>query len=50
MDLARIVNFDSLRAYRWLTTIAEPDPKLYDYLRSNGVDLKHEITGDIELE
>jgi hypothetical protein len=43
MDLARIGNLDSFRAYRWLTTIAEPDPKLYDYLRSNGVDLNHVI-------
>jgi hypothetical protein len=43
MDLTRIVNFNSLRAYRWLVTIAEPNAKLYDYLQSNGVDLDHVI-------
>jgi hypothetical protein len=42
MDLARIVNFDSFRAYRWLVTIAEPNAKLYDYLRFNGVEL-HQV-------
>ena len=32
---------DSFRAYRWLVTIAEPNPKLYGFLRDNGVDLNH---------
>ena len=41
IDLARIVNFDSFRAYRWLVTIAEPNPKLCGFLRGNGVDLNH---------
>jgi hypothetical protein len=41
VDLARIVNFDSFRAYRWLVSIAEPNQKLYGYLRHNGVDLNH---------
>jgi hypothetical protein len=39
VDVARIVNIDSFRAYRWLVTIAEPNQKLYGYLRPNGVDL-----------
>jgi len=39
VDLARIVNFDSFRAYKWLISIAEPNQKLYGYLRDNGVDL-----------
>ena len=41
IDVARIVNFDSFRAYRWLVSIAEPNPKLYAFLRKNGVDLNH---------
>ena len=41
IDVARIVNFDSFRAYRWLVSIAEPNPKLYGFLRDNGVDLNH---------
>src|SRR5262245_48004615 len=41
--LAKIVNFDSLRAYRQLVTIAAPSQKLYGYLRNNGVDLNHVI-------
>ena len=32
---------DSFRVYRWLVTIAEPNPKLYGFLRDNGVDLNH---------
>jgi hypothetical protein len=43
VDLARIANLDSYRAYRWLVTIAEPNQKLYGYLRNNGVDLNHII-------
>jgi hypothetical protein len=43
MDLANIVHFDSYRAYRWLVTIADPDVKLYDYLRAQGVDVNHVI-------
>jgi hypothetical protein len=43
IDLGKIVNFDSFRAYRWLATIADPDRKLYGFLRSNGVDLNHVI-------
>jgi hypothetical protein len=43
VDLARIVNFDSFRAYKCLITIAEPKQKLYSYLRHNGVDLNHII-------
>jgi len=41
--LAKIVNFDSFRAYRWLVSIAEPNHKLHDYLRHNGVDINHII-------
>src|SRR5262245_61706797 len=41
--LAKIVNFDSLRAYRQLVTIATPNQVLYGYLRNNGVDLNHII-------
>jgi hypothetical protein len=41
IDVARIVNFDSFRAYRWLVAIAEPNPKLYAFLRKKGVDLNH---------
>jgi hypothetical protein len=43
INVARIVNFDSFRAYRWLVEIAEPNPKLYGYLRESGVDLNHII-------
>jgi hypothetical protein len=43
MDLANVIHFDSYRAYKWLLTIAGPDAKLYDYLRAQGVDLKHVI-------
>jgi len=43
IDVARIVNFDSFRAYRWLVKIAEPNPKLYGYLRDSDVDLNHVI-------
>ena len=43
IDLARIVNFDSFRAYRWLVSIAEPNPKLYAFLRKKGVDLSQVI-------
>jgi hypothetical protein len=42
-DLARIVNFDSFRAYRGLVSIAEPNPKLYRFLRDNDVDSNHVI-------
>ena len=41
IDVARIVNFDSFRAYRWLVSIAEPNPKLFAFLRKKGVDLNH---------
>ena len=41
MNLATIVHFESVRAYRWLVTIAEPNPKPYGFLRNNGVDLNH---------
>src|SRR5262245_62054967 len=44
MDLARIVNFDSFRAYRRLLAIAGPDARLYDYLETQGVNLKHVIS------
>jgi hypothetical protein len=40
-DVARIVNFDSFHAYRWLVSIAERNPKLNRFLRGNGVDLNH---------
>jgi hypothetical protein len=43
INVARIVNFDSFRAYRWLVEIAEPNPKLYGYLRDSDVDLNHVI-------
>jgi hypothetical protein len=43
IDLAGIVNFDSFRAYRWLVSIAEPNPKLYSFLRDNGVGLNHVV-------
>jgi hypothetical protein len=43
VDLAKIVYFDSFRAYKWLITIAEPNQKLYGYLRDNGVDIDHII-------
>jgi len=43
VDLARIINFDSFRAYKWLITIAEPNQTLYGFLRDNGVDLNHVI-------
>jgi hypothetical protein len=43
MDLAKVVNFDSVRVYRWLVSIAEPNPKLYGFLRDNGVDLNHVV-------
>jgi hypothetical protein len=43
IDVARIVSFDSFRAYRWLVKIAEPNPKLYGYLRDSDVDLNHVI-------
>src|SRR5262245_44277339 len=41
MMLSKVVNFDSIRLYRWLLSISEPNPKLYAYLRANGVDLGH---------
>jgi hypothetical protein len=41
IDVARIANFDSFRAYRWLVAIAEPNPKLYAFLRKKRVDLNH---------
>ena len=41
MKSANLVNFDSLRLYRWLLSISAPNPKLYAYLRANCVDLKH---------
>jgi hypothetical protein len=43
IDVARIASFDSFRAYRWLVKIAEPNPKLYGYLRDSDVDLNHVI-------
>src|SRR5262245_10022560 len=43
IDIGRMVNFESFRAYCRLTVFAKPDAKLYHYLRSNGVDLKHII-------
>jgi hypothetical protein len=43
IDLAKVVNFDSFRAYRWLIETAEPDQKLYSFLRQHGVDLNHAI-------
>jgi hypothetical protein len=43
IDLAKIVNFDSFRAYRWLVSITEPNQRLYGFLRENGVDLNHVI-------
>jgi hypothetical protein len=44
IDLAKIINFDSFRAYRWLVAISEPNQKLYSYLREEkGVDLNHVI-------
>jgi hypothetical protein len=43
IDLAKVVNFDSFRAYRWLVTIAEPNQRIYGYLRDKGVDLNHII-------
>ena len=43
MNLAKIAHFDSFRAYRWLVSIADPHPKLYGFLRDNGVDLNHTI-------
>ena len=41
IDAARIVNFDCFRTYRWLVSIAEPNSKLYAFLRKDGVDLNH---------
>jgi hypothetical protein len=41
MDLARTINLDGFRAYSWLVTIADPDPRMYSCLRSAGVDLDH---------
>jgi len=43
IELAKIVNFDSFPAYRWLVSIAEPNERLYGFLRKNGVDLNHVI-------
>jgi hypothetical protein len=43
MNLAKVVHFDSVRAHRWLLTVAEPDRKLYAYLRDEGVDINHVI-------
>ena len=43
MNLAKVVHFDSVRAYRWLLTVAEPDRELYAYLRDEGVDINHVI-------
>ena len=43
MNLATIVNFESLRAYRRLLKTAGPDPRLYDYLETQGVYLRHVI-------
>jgi len=43
MNPATIVNFESLRAYRRLLKTAGPDPRLYDYLETQGVYLRHVI-------
>src|ERR1700754_3621378 len=43
IDVAKIINFDSVRAYRWLIETAEPDQKLYSFLRQHSVDLSHAI-------
>jgi hypothetical protein len=41
MMIAKVTNFDSVRMYRWLLSVAEPSPGLYQYLRAKGVDLDH---------
>jgi hypothetical protein len=41
MMIATVTNFDSVRMYRWLLSVAEPNLKLYSYLRNHGVDLDH---------
>jgi hypothetical protein len=41
MDLTKVINFDSVRVYRWLLSVADPDRELYAYLRAKGVDLNH---------
>ena len=41
MDLTKVVNFDSVRVYRWLLSVADPDRELYAYPRAKGVDLNH---------
>jgi hypothetical protein len=38
---ARTINFDAFYTYARLVTIAEPDPSMYSFLRSAGVDLDH---------
>ena len=43
MNLATIANIESLRAYRRLLKTAGPDPRLYDYLETQGVYLRHVI-------
>jgi hypothetical protein len=41
MDLTKVINFDWVRIYRWLLSVAEPNLKFYSYLRNHGVDLDH---------
>jgi hypothetical protein len=41
MNLGKMVNFDSVRLYRWLLSVAGPNPELYRFLRTNNVDLGH---------
>jgi hypothetical protein len=41
MNLANIVHFESVRAYRILLETAEPSPRLWSFLRQNGVDCLH---------
>src|SRR5262245_2675417 len=41
MNLAKVINFDSIRIYRWLTATAEPNSEMYGYLRGHGVDIDH---------
>jgi hypothetical protein len=41
MNLANIVHFDSVRAYRNLLETAEPSPRLWSFLRQNGIDCLH---------
>jgi hypothetical protein len=43
LNPATIVNFESLRAYGRLLKTAGPDPRLYDYLETQGVHLRHVI-------